>query len=332
MKVIIAGAGMAGLACATALRSTGQEVLLLDKGRGPGGRMASRRLETPLGEAVFDLGAPAFTARDPMFQEQVQQWAELGAVAPWAAAGHDAWVGVPAMNAPLKALARELDVHWGTRVSKLSSTPDGWTITTDGNAVFRADAVVVALPAEQTADLLASVAAGISETARCSPSTPCWTVMLAFHERLPFPEDYLVGSDDGPLGLAIRNRAKPGRSGPETWVVHAGSDWSARNLESSSGWIEETVFAALVDRLAVKVPVPIACAVHRWRYATPASAGVGAAWDPRTGLGICGDWVAGPGVQGAWRSGMELARLVAGTSGARVRPGLHSLYQVETGV
>jgi len=311
MRICIAGAGMAGLACATALRSAGEEVFLLDKGRGPGGRMATRRLETPSGEANFDMGAPAFTVRDPVFIEEVRHWAGLGVAAPWADAGHDAWVGVPAMNAPLKALARDLDVHWGTRVSKLSPTSGGWTITTDGDAVFGADAVVVALPAEQTADLLASAAAEISETARRSPSMPCWTVMLAFHERLPVPENYLVGSDDGPLGLAIRNRAKPGRSGPETWVVHAAPEWSARNLDSPSRVIEETMFAALSERLAVAVPVPLVCAVHRWRYARPESGSLGATWDPRTRLGICGDWVAGPGVEGAWRSGKELAGLIA---------------------
>ncbi|MFX9061830.1 FAD/NAD(P)-binding protein, partial [Acinetobacter baumannii] len=36
--VVIVGAGMAGLACATALRARGADVLLLDKGRSAGGR------------------------------------------------------------------------------------------------------------------------------------------------------------------------------------------------------------------------------------------------------------------------------------------------------
>ena len=310
MKVIIAGAGMAGLACATVLKSAGHEVTLLDKGRGAGGRMASRRLETPLGEAIFDLGTPAFAARDPGFVAQVQNWAELDIVAPWAAAGPDQWVGVPAMNAPLKAMAQDLDLHWGTRVSSLSPTPGGWTVTTDRNTVLEAEAVAVALPAEQTGVLLAPVAADFSRMAVLSPSTSCWTVMLAFPERLPVPEDCLAGSGDSPLGVAIRNSAKPGRSGPETWVVHAGADWSSRHLEAASDWIEEAVVEAFADRLGVTLPVPIACAAHRWRYARPTSAGRGAAWDPLSRLGICGDWVAGSGVEEAWCSGTDLAALM----------------------
>ena len=42
-KIAIIGAGMAGLACGTALASHGLQPHLFDKGRGPGGRMATRR-------------------------------------------------------------------------------------------------------------------------------------------------------------------------------------------------------------------------------------------------------------------------------------------------
>lgn len=272
--------------------------------------MASRRLETILGEAIFDLGTPAFAVRDPGFAAQVRQWAELDIVAPWAAAGSDHWVGVPAMNAPLKAMAQGLDVHWGTRVSSLSPTFEGWRITTDRDVSFEAEAVAIALPAEQTGDLLAPVATDFSRTALLSRSTSCWTALLAFPERVPVLDDYLVGSGDSPLGVAIRNSAKPGRSGLETWVVHAGADWSSRHLEAASGWIEGAVTEAFSDRVAAMMPVPIGRAAHRWRYARPTSAGRGAAWDPRARLGICGDWVAGSGVEEAWCSGTDLAALM----------------------
>ncbi|WP_333927659.1 FAD-dependent oxidoreductase [Sphingomonas sp. LR55] len=49
MRIGIVGAGMAGLSCAQALRRQGHAVVLFDKGRGPGGRMSTRRIDTPLG-------------------------------------------------------------------------------------------------------------------------------------------------------------------------------------------------------------------------------------------------------------------------------------------
>jgi len=53
MKIAIIGAGMSGLACADALLEVGHEVSLFDKGRGPGGRMSTRRIMTGLGEAAL---------------------------------------------------------------------------------------------------------------------------------------------------------------------------------------------------------------------------------------------------------------------------------------
>ena len=61
MQFAIIGAGMAGIACADALQAAGHAVAVFDKGRGPGGRMSTRRMETPLGTVAFDHGAQYFT-------------------------------------------------------------------------------------------------------------------------------------------------------------------------------------------------------------------------------------------------------------------------------
>ncbi|MEO8890284.1 MAG: FAD-dependent oxidoreductase, partial [Coleofasciculaceae cyanobacterium] len=44
--VAIIGAGLAGLACAQQLQQSGYRVVIVEKSRGVGGRMATRRLET----------------------------------------------------------------------------------------------------------------------------------------------------------------------------------------------------------------------------------------------------------------------------------------------
>ena len=50
---VIVGAGIAGLLAARRLRTAGCDVLVLEKSRGFGGRMATKRV----GAAVFDQGA-----------------------------------------------------------------------------------------------------------------------------------------------------------------------------------------------------------------------------------------------------------------------------------
>ena len=44
IDIVIIGAGMSGIACARALRKAGVPVRLIDKGRGIGGRVATRRV------------------------------------------------------------------------------------------------------------------------------------------------------------------------------------------------------------------------------------------------------------------------------------------------
>ena len=307
MRVGVIGAGMAGMACGQALRGAGHSVTLIDKGRGAGGRMATRRLDTPLGEVAFDHGAQYFTARDERFRIQVDQWAAAGHVAPWSTVGEDAWVGTPGMNAPLNAMASDLEVIWSARVTAITPRPGGWTISMEDAPDLEEEAVVVAIPAEQAADLLASVSPDMAEAARCVPSAPCWTLMLAFAERLVADTDWLRGDSASPLGWAVRNSAKPGRGPIEAWVVQAGADWSAQHLDTPKAEIITRLTTALSEQLGVVLPTPIASASHRWLYARSGQGGSEALWDADLKLGVCGDWLMGPRVEAAWMSGTRLA-------------------------
>ena len=67
MKCVVVGAGLSGLVAAQTLQQDGHEVLVLDKGRSVGGRLATRRI----GNATFDHGAQFFTVRNNAFAEHV---------------------------------------------------------------------------------------------------------------------------------------------------------------------------------------------------------------------------------------------------------------------
>src|SRR3990167_5715659 len=78
-EIAIIGAGIAGLACARRLQLAGVSVTLIDKSRGPGGRMSTRRGE----QWQCDHGAQYFTARQPLFRAEVQRWLKAGVAARW---------------------------------------------------------------------------------------------------------------------------------------------------------------------------------------------------------------------------------------------------------
>ena len=79
MRVVVIGAGLAGLMAAQLLHNNGHSVVVLDKGKSPGGRLATRRI----GDATLDHGAQFFTVRESEFEHVVQQWVQAGIVREW---------------------------------------------------------------------------------------------------------------------------------------------------------------------------------------------------------------------------------------------------------
>jgi len=311
--ILVIGAGMAGLTCATQLAETGRDVRVLDKGRGPGGRMAARRAEVAGEINGFDHGAQYFTARDEGFREAVAQWVEQGVVAKWGAAGDDAWVGAPGMNGPIRAMADAVTVHWGVRAESIARDGQKWVAETD-DAQFTADTLIVAVPAEQAQVLLADAAPDLASIAGSVDSEPCWAVMAGFAAPLAIGED-AIRSENGAISWAARNSAKPARKGVENWVIHASP---ARSREIIDRPKEEAATLLLDDFFAqtgAAAVEPIHLVAHRWLYAMPAAAsGDPARFDAEARIGIAGDYLHSPRVEGAWISGSTLAKRVLASS------------------
>ena len=78
--VLIIGAGIAGLTAGNALQQAGLSVQLVDKGRGVGGRLSTRRFANG---AWFDHGAQYFTANTPAFETVLKDWEAEGVVHSW---------------------------------------------------------------------------------------------------------------------------------------------------------------------------------------------------------------------------------------------------------
>jgi hypothetical protein len=317
VEMIVIGGGMAGLSAATALAQAGRRVAVLDKGRGPGGRMAARRVTIEGTEVTFDHGAQYFTARDPAFRAQVAAWEAAGVAARWPVAGDDAWVGTPGMNAPIRAMAEPLAVHWNMRAEQLCRDGALWRIAAEEHS-FTAETVLVCVPAEQAAVLLAETAPDMAARAAAVTSAPCWAVMAGFAAPLPLPDTFR--SETAPVTWAARNSAKPGRNGGESWVIHASPARSRTLLDLPKEGAAETLLADFFAATGTPPVTPQHCDAHRWLYALPEAraqvqGGEGRFFDPALRIGIAGDWLHSPRVEGAWLSGRMLAKAVLGHAG-----------------
>ena len=316
MRVAIVGAGFAALSCAEQLVLAGHQVVLLDKGRGPGGRMSTRRITTVLGEASFDHGAPYFTACGRTFRQAVTAWEKKGLVRPWPPGGLEAWVGVPSMNAVIKDIASRHEVRWNTFAQGILREGGLWRVATDAGLHGPFEVVIVATPAEQAAPLLSLHDLEMARAASLAISKPCWIGAFVF--AAPISTLLQFFRDRGIIALALSNRIKPHRGAAECWVVHASIDWSKEHLERPAPEIAAALLDAFLQALEHPRMAPVEALAHRWRYAFPPESGLKSLWNPTLGLGACGDWLLGPRVECAWLSGRSLARAVLSRSFAPV--------------
>ena len=316
-RIAVIGAGLAGLACARALRARGATVRLFDKGRGPGGRLATRRAEAEGLALQFDHGAQYLTARGEGFAVLL---AAHGA-APWGAAGR--LVGTPGMSALPRALAAGLDLATARHVTAIEGAPGAWMVRHLDAAMVRPgrpppamapeadgpfDAIALALPPAQAAPLVAPHAPAWPARLAAVRLAPCWTVMAAFAAPLPLP-DGLRPEDGSPIGWAARDSSKPGRPrGAECWVVQGGPGWSRTHLEDGPETVLPALLAALGALAGAPLPAPVHAAAHRWRYSlVEVPLGEPCLADRSLGLGLAGDWCLAGRAEAAFDSGTALA-------------------------
>lgn len=328
----IIGAGIAGLACAQALVKAGYTVTLFDKSRGVGGRMATRQTEI----GGFDHGAQGFTVQTPELAACLR---ELGQTQVWP---HDAQLhlGQPGINSIAQALAEslhgQLSLRLNHRVKRIESVGQRWSVKIDiassdndmelTDGLF--DALVIAAPAEQTADLLIPVP-WLEAKVRKVKSLPVWVLMLAFADALPVEAVANVMQGRGlqypphhRLGMIAHESGKPGRRAGERWVVHANPAWTAENLDEADDRVRDKLLLAFQEVMQTNQQ-PVHAVVHRWLYAYPGNPMVEPClWDADYQVGACGDWLmAGDPdharrpdrrIESAWQSGLALAREVIG--------------------
>lgn len=320
LGVAIIGAGMAGLACAQTLAGRGYAVTVFDKGRRPGGRVATRRDDG----FAFNHGAQYFTIDSVDPPPSIAGAARDGAVAPWDGTivslsegrwktiddDRRRWVGVPGMSALPRHVSANLGIRCGHAIAGVTRAGNSWRLASeDGSVAGRADHVVVAVPAPQAVCLLADSPA-LADRAAAIKMAPCWAVMLGFGPPLALPFDGAF-VDDGPLAWISRDRSKPGRGGGEAWVLHASPQWSREHLEANRRAVLERLRHAFRSATGLPMPEPAYAAAHRWRYArVEAPLGEACLFDTELRIGACGDWCLGGKIEAAIASGRGMAERI----------------------
>ena len=334
---IVLGGGITGLITAKILQREGIEVTVLDKGRGIGGRLATRRINRgEPNEGVFDYGTQYFSVEHPILQPWIDDWLQQGSVKKWFVTGSNStgYCGVNGMREIAKYLARDLNVRTGTKVVKLSYDKQ-WLVETEGDypkgtlrdRSTHADILVMTPPVPQSLALLDASEITLPSDIRSLLDRISYYSCIAVLALLAQPSKILA-----PGGIALENESlvwladnyQKGIS-PNGYAVtlHATPKFSDTHWDSDDAEIADKLFKAASDYLGSP---PIQYQVHRWRYSLPKTF----YHQPYLALTelplvLAGDAFVAPKIEGAMLSGIAAGEsIIASKFITKIREGRES--------
>jgi hypothetical protein len=282
---VVVGAGIAGLACASALRGAGRAPLVFERSRGVGGRCATRRVS---GQPV-DHGAAFLHGADEGFLAAIRGVLGATVLEDWPREIEGA--GPPCLpkafepferrlayadglTAFPKHLARDLGVRLDTPVVALSADSGGILVHTEAGASTWTPSVALAVPPPTALKLLRPLAGEGREAAAVGAllgvigSQACLTVLAGYPKDTARPSwDVRYPDDSASVQMISHDSTK--REAPRfvVLVVQARPCWSSAHLATP----EETWTARLVEETARLLGPwagrPSWVQAHRWRFA-----------------------------------------------------------------
>jgi len=338
VDVVVVGAGLAGLVCAQRLRLAGLRVIVVEKSRGLGGRLATRRLSG----TCADHGVRYLDVQGPLTDLLIQTLLHQNLLQPWLtrlevvesgksySLSKTCYTASNGLTAVAKWLAADLEIWLGQRLYRLIQADSGWQLDLESqnlavqalepNAVLRAQSVVMAIPAPQALALLEPLIAEMPDLIRILQEVqfdPCLTAIGTFAapaSRVSLPQQAVKFLNHADLVWVSLESSKGRDLEIPTLVVQSTPDFANLHLEANDlrpvgKLLLEEAAEALLPNGINGLNSPVELQVHRWRYGLvrqPLSQQCLAETRPLP-LVCCGDWCGGDQIEAALASGLAAA-------------------------
>ncbi len=328
--VIVVGAGIAGLICAQRLQRSGYRVVVIDKSRGLGGRLATRRAEVNNQSIRFNHGVQYITAETDGFHRFLRNLSNQSVLQEWARALHcldatglylepvDAqkvrYVAEPGISAIAKHIAQDLECVLDSRITQLQHSENGWRVQAEAGQPWTAPALVLALPAPQIVPLMSTVLPdehSLLQLVQSVEYAPSLAVMAAYTQPVAPEWKGIKWLADPQIAWLA---AHQGSESLTTVVLHTTADFAQAHLDEQPELsVGEALLRRAAEALEPWLAEPVFVQLHRWRYAFPIEAVGSSSVSTTLGaslLACAGDWCAGNRVESAYLSGEATAQKV----------------------
>lgn len=292
---------MAGLSAANYLAKY-HEVTILDKGRGVGGRMATRNL----GTAIADHGAQYFSVQSEEFKQLIEQLSAEKIVNTWQLPQRSnmRFFGSNGMKMIPKKMAEKLHVNLNEKVILLK---ENIAYTEEGNE-YAFDKIIITIPIPQLKELLQNSAININEmdekVLESVQYEPCIAVMAV----LKNPTNIVGGGIilENQLVAWIADNFQKGISPTPAVTIHASAEYSKQQFENNLTEVATEMLQSVEKWIPAEEIESFQ--VHRWRYSLASKRYEKAFYQLKEAIYLAGDGFGIGNVEGAFLSGLEVAK------------------------
>ncbi len=338
MKIGIIGAGISGLTAGRELVRAGHDVVVFEKSNAPGGRIATRRSNTPT-VYTFDHGSPYLSGSSSEFSVFINELKENGIVREWTDSvsyykdgkilpeipGRDRetlYIAPEGMNRIGKYMARWLDFFFSEKVgglthiggSRIKKSP--WMINSSTINVFEADAVIIATPAIQAYGLVSTAQDELDLRKMISvldeiPYNSTYSFMAGYGKRdLP---DWSLVSCQHPVISWLSNESRKKVNMDELAIVaHTTHEFTREHIEDESPEAtDREIKKGLGEVLGSWASRPEWSQSHLWRYKRPRKSldmPFLESENDLAPLAVIGDYFQGTTLEAAYLSGLRLGK------------------------
>jgi len=316
-KITIIGAGFSAAVLSTLLVE--HELSIFDKGRGPGGRSSARRVD---GVGVFDHGLQYVHPKNSQFQLFLDQYLS-DYIHNWLGSFYEdgnqvkqdkvRYVGNSGNNDFIKYLLAK-NTSYQKELASLKKNNSGWNLLFKDGSEISAQNVILTTPLEQCRVLLEPLKLTLKLEGEMQP---IFSVMLALNKSSGIQGSGYVISNNPIIGWCANESSKNrenNNSNLELWSIQSTVEYAKNNYkhyrEKKEVMLQEMI-KAFVNQFGLQQLDIHYQNIHGWLYAyneQPKTEKY--IWLPEIGLGICGDWMAGPKAENSWESASLLAKAI----------------------
>jgi predicted NAD/FAD-dependent oxidoreductase len=330
MIIAIIGAGISGLAAGIELKKSGHEVIIFEKSRGYGGRMATRYAENDK-NLKLDHGVPFIISESDDFGKLIEKLSAKNILKEWKGKlifrdqngkqkvdNQDIkrFNAPNGMNSIGKFLGNDLDIRFSERIKRLAidEKQHNWRLISESGIIEKIDALIISAPAPQAVELLSTAGKGINAQSMIKELdkvkyAPQFALMLTYNHK-DEPDWGMMNVDDEIINF-ISYESKKRDLDKTAIIVHSTPDFATKYLDKDREKVTDLMLERLISLIGKWADYPEWKQTHLWRYSQTRN------WLPYdfmeisgndTPLALVGSYMKGKTVESAYLSGLKLAR------------------------